>query len=242
MDNIAKNYAQQGIQKSQAATHNIQTFHLSNGAVESLKWLALLAMVVDHVNAVFFSRELGELATVIGRLAMPLFSVVLGYNLARPGADLARCLRRLLLFGALALPAHAYLFAQVGGWWPLNIMLTFAVAVGTLLLLERRDGWGALLVFVGGGGLVEYWWPGVGLVLVSYGIARGGLTPWRLFALAWIVPGLCFVSGSPWALLAFPVIGLASLVAVPLPRLRWAFWWFYPAHLAALVVGAVLIG
>jgi uncharacterized membrane protein len=88
----AETLTQQGIQKCQAALQHKPSFYLRNGTVELLKWFALLAMVVDHVNAVFYARELGAWATVVGRLAMPVFSIVLAYNLARPGADLRRWL------------------------------------------------------------------------------------------------------------------------------------------------------
>ena len=63
---------------------------VSSGAIEALKWLALACMVVDHVNAVFFARELGTWADVIGRVAFPLFAGVFGYNLARPGVGPAQ--------------------------------------------------------------------------------------------------------------------------------------------------------
>lgn len=58
---------------------------ISNGAVESLKWLALVAMTSDHVNKIIFKSQL-PLMSEFGRIAMPLFGMVLAYNLARPEA------------------------------------------------------------------------------------------------------------------------------------------------------------
>lgn len=212
---------------------------LSSGAVEALKWVALLAMVVDHVNAVFYGRELGAWATIIGRVAMPVFSIVLGYNLARPGADLARCLRRLLLFGALSVPAYAYLFAFAGGWWPLNILLTFSVAVGCIELVKQNRGELAVVLFLGGGALVEYWWPGVALVIAAW-VYFSRPQPGTAWALVGAMLGLCVVNFNAWALLALPVVGLAALVDVRVPRLRWVFWWFYPLHLVAIAIVVAL--
>lgn len=67
----------------------------SSGARELLKWIALLAMTGDHVAKVVFGGYVpvvGEL----GRIAFPLFALVMACNLARPGADLRRSIRRLL--------------------------------------------------------------------------------------------------------------------------------------------------
>jgi len=57
---------------------------ISNGALEGLKYLALLFMIGDHVNKYLFNATLPGLFE-LGRLAMPLFGIVMAYNLARPG-------------------------------------------------------------------------------------------------------------------------------------------------------------
>ena len=224
-----------------AVTVPSSRLRLSSGAVESLKWLALLAMLVDHVNAVFFARELGTWATAIGRIAMPLFALVLGYNIGRPGADLARCLRRLLLFGLLALPFHAFLFAQVGGWWPLNIMFTFAVAVGSILLAERGQGIAAAAVFVLGSMLVEYWWPGVALVLIGWAYRVRPSWLGVSSVLGALVLVCAFVNGNAWALLSLPLIAAVAWWSPQVPRAGRFFWWFYPAHLAAIAAVSVVM-
>lgn len=210
---------------------------VSSGAIEALKWIALACMVVDHVNAVFFHRELGLLADVVGRTALPIFAGVFGYNLARPGVDLERVLQRLAVVGVLAIPAHAALFGYVG-LWPLNILLTFAAASWVVLELERGRTALALGVFVFGGALVEYWWPGIALVLACWAAARSprpGLED--LGAVGLSLAGLCvLVNGNAYALLAVPVVALVALLEPQVPRLRRWFLWFYPLHLVALWV------
>lgn len=208
---------------------------LRSGTLEAAKWVALLCMVVDHVNAVFYGRELGEVATVVGRLAMPLFALVIGYNLARPGGDFDAVLRRLALFGMAALPFHAALFALIGGWWPLNILATFAVAVGCISLHRQGAVLLAGLLFVLGGSVVEYWWPGVALVIAAYLRFRPSdpISSWWLFA---ALVGLCLVNGNAWALLAVPLLHGLNRMDLMLPRLRWVFWFFYPIHLAVIYV------
>lgn len=205
---------------------------LGSGAIEAAKWLALACMVVDHVNAALFSRELGEWATVIGRVSFPLFAVVLGLNLGN-GADRVKLMQRLAFFGCLAIPFHSLLFSHLGGWWPLNVLWTFAVAVGVLHAHHLGERVIAAGLFIAGGVLVEYWWPGLVLVLASYGVARRGLS------LAYLVPALlplCLLNGNLWALLAVPVLVFLAIWQPHVPRCGRFFWWFYPVHLAALVI------
>lgn len=208
---------------------------VSSGAIEALKWIALACMVVDHVNAALYGRELGLVADVIGRVAMPLFAGVFGYNLARPGLDIARVLRRLVGFGLLALPVHAALFGWLG-LWPLNILLTFALAAWIILELQAGRTWLAFGAFVAGGFLVEYWWPGIALVLAVWAMSRSQRpTPADLLAVGLSLVALCvLVNHNAYALLAVPIAFVVVQLAPQVPRLRWWFWWFYPVHLAAL--------
>lgn len=212
-----------------------QPVALSSGQVEVLKWVALVAMVVDHVNAVFFARELGEWATVLGRVALPLFAIVLGVNLARPGVDVCKVTRRLVTFGTLAVPAYAHLFGMVG-LWPLNVMFTFAVAVGVVWATERDEPIVAGVLFLCGAALVEYWWPGVALVVGVWGWARNR-HPQGVWPVVLALAGLCLLNGNAWALWAIPVlIAVRSMRLDNVPRLRWVFYAFYPVHLAVIAL------
>ena len=210
----------------------------TNAGLAAVKWLALALMVVDHVDAFAFDRTL-TWAGLLGRLVFPMFAVVIAYNLARPGALVVggmgeRVLMRCLAFGVLALPFHLLLT----GGHALNIMFTFAVAVFVLRLWVDGHHAGAVAAFVLGGACVEYWWPGVGLVLasVAYFRAPGAATAGLVVLLT---GSLAIVNGSHAALWALPVAVLASRLTWPLPRAKWTFWAFYPAHLAAFVVSGV---
>lgn len=216
-----------------------QRTELSSGALEAAKWVALVAMVVDHVDAVFFGRSLGVVAEFVGRLAMPLFSLVLAYNLARPGIDLDRLAWKLAGFGLLATPWFAGLFGGAVWWMPLNILFTFAAAALVLRALDRGQWWWAVLVFLLSGVLVEYAWPGIFFVVAArqrFLAPKGETLVFFVLALA----GLCWWNGNLWALAAVPLLhGLNAWSPVVL-RLRWAFWAFYPAHLAAFWVVTAL--
>lgn len=214
----------------------------STGALSALKWLALAWMTVDHVDAFFYGRELG---TWVGRLVFPLFGFVIAYNLARPtvgAAARARLLWRLLAFAILAVPFHAPLAAVLGGWWPLNIMATFAAAVAIVDLLDRGQRELAALVFLVAGALVEYWWPGLLWILAVWWCYRER-SPSSCVLVLGSIASLALVNGSHWALLTLPLLAIASTWSLELPRLRWAFYAYYPLHLAAFwILGAPGVG
>lgn len=209
---------------------------IPSGGVEALKWFALVAMTGDHINAFFFAREL-PLLTELGRLAMPLFGIVIAYNLARTGVQYTPTLLRLLALGLLAWPGHGYLF---GYGLPLNIMFTFAAAVASLAVWDRSP-FVALTLAVLAGPVVEFAWPGIAIVLTARWYFRTGTADAALAAVA-SVASLWLVNGSHWGLLAVPLVLLVALQAPTMPRAAWAFRFYYPAHLAFFAVAAWVLG
>jgi TraX protein len=217
----------------------IQPFTMSEPSLDAIKWLAIALMVVDHINKFVFKETIHSMFA-LGRVAMPLFVFVLGYNLARPGALQAgvygRVFVRLLVFGVIAVIPHALMNELMWGWWPVNIMFTLSVAVLTAWLLDRGDPAsviGACTVFLLGGALVEFWWPAVGACLFVWAYFR---KPSMLFLVGFVLSlsALYFVNGNFWALGALPVIAAARAWRWPLPRLKWFFYAFYPAHFVVI--------
>lgn len=203
----------------------------SNGTLTALKLLGLALMTLDHWEAFFTGRTVD---TQLGRLVLPIFGWVVGYHLARmDGAGRSRMLRNLAIFGALALPFHAALASHAFGWWPLNIMATFAVLVMIVNALENREGFSAFALFAGGGALVEYAWPGLAFCL-SVWFAYRKPSPWSCF-LPVLGAGLLYIpNGSHVAMYALPILFAAGAFDVRLPRWKWLFYAYYPAHLAAM--------
>lgn len=221
--------------------------NIPNTALTTIKLIGITAMLIDHYNS-FIKSEYSPLLYEIGRLALPLFVFVLGYNLARiPTAKLPKMMLRLLVFGVMATPLYNMLGAGLWYWWPLNILFTLLVAVGTVYLLTvsvpRRlvipVRLAAVLFFAAAGSMVDYFWVGPALVLVI----------WRLFstvstferailygALSVLTVLLCLLNDSLAALLAVPVIFLSIQLCqnAQLPRMKWFFYGFYPGHLLAL--------
>ena len=219
--------------------YTLPRLFVSDGTIEAMKWLALILMTGDHINKYLFNETLPFLFET-GRMAMPLFVFVLAYNLARPGiyksGAYLRIMTRLTIFGLLATPAFIALGGLLDGWWPLNIMFALLVITATLYIIEYRTVGGyvtAAAVFLVGSAFVEFWWPAVlfGLAVWWY-CKKSGLMPLTL-ALASLA-SLWFVNGNLWALAVVPIILLLSRIELRMPRLRWAFYGYYPIHLAAL--------
>ncbi len=222
---------------------------MTSGAREALKWLAVVLMTGDHVAKVFFGGYV-PVVSELGRIAFPIFALVMAYNLAQPGADVGKSVRRLLVWGIVAQPFHAVAF---GYWLPLNVLLSFALAAfGVWCILSRR--WVALvLAVVPAPLLVDYQWAGIVFVLAAWhwfrsrrddlpqagasinGLYFETLADWRDFPFVMVLPWcmLGAYNGNGWAFLALPVFLLGDL-SWTVPRTRWAFYGYYVGHLALL--------
>lgn len=217
---------------------------LSDGAVEGLKWIALMFMTGDHINK-YLLHDAYPLLFILGRIAAPLFCFVLAYNLARPGTlesgVYGRTIGRLIIFAAIATIPYIALGRMMPefiffGWWPLNILATLAVAASCIFFLDRgrtSDG----LMFVGmlviGGALGEFWWPAILLCISVWFYSR---RPGWIGLIIWIVSTAAFVliNKNYWALASLPLIFAARFFTVLIPRTKLFFYVFYPAHLALI--------
>lgn len=206
---------------------------LPSGAREAMKWLALLLMTGDHVAKVAFGGYV-PVVSELGRSAFPLFALVMACNLAQPGADLGKSIRRLLLWGVLAQPVYAWAF---GDWLPVNILLTFALAALAILALARERPWWLLLAAGVTPAFVDYRWAGVWLVILCWIAFRHRLWWLPLPALA----AVCWGSGTAWALLSVPLLLAMMRIRWRVPRTRWLFYVYYVGHLAVLGVYAQVL-
>ncbi|MBH1775560.1 conjugal transfer protein [Stenotrophomonas maltophilia] len=206
---------------------------MTSSAREVLKWLAVVLMTCDHVAKIVYGGYVPGLSEA-GRVAFPLFALVMAYNLAQPGADPVKSVRRLGTWGLIAQPVHALAF---GYWLPLNILLTFALCAAAIYAARQRK-W-VVLAFAATvlTAFVDYQWAGVGFVLLAWlGFHR------RQHCL--LVPAfaaICWFNGNLWALAAIPVALGLSRVAWPVPRGRWAFYGYYVGHLACLGLVALIL-
>lgn len=204
----------------------------SQGSLLALKLSAFLVMLVGHVDWFFFGGQ--GVHQGLGRLVFPVFGVIMAYNMSR--TDPAKLLRvvvpRLLLAGAVAHLPYAYL---TGAQLPLNILFTMAASVACFALVQQRRLGAAVAGVLIFGLLVDYAWFGIaGVVLTAIAFASGH-RGYALLAMVWFAVMLWPVNGNMHALLAVPVLYLASRVDLgDAPRLKWFFWIGYPMHAIVL--------
>lgn len=209
--------------------------------LDAAKWIALAAMVCDHINKYLFNGTLPYMFE-IGRLAMPLFVLVLAFKLA--DADRLthlRVLKRLLAAALIASPIFIALGGLGGGYFPLNILWTLATLVACLYLLAggKTAAETTIGVFVAGmagygaWAFMEFGGPAIWLGVTAFLYARSK----KVFWLAGLIASCasCYlVNGNWWALAAVPAFAASGLIPWRLPRLKWFFYAFYPAHLAVI--------
>ncbi|MFC6838876.1 TraX family protein [Xanthomonas theicola] len=223
---------------------------MTSSARELLKWLALILMTGDHVAKVLGDGYL-PVVSELGRIAFPLFALVLAYNLAQPRADVLKSVRRLLLWGIVAQPVHGLAF---GYWIPVNVLLSFALAATAIWSIQHRR-WTLLgMCALPAPPLVDYQWAGLALVLSAWWLFRWQAvrldalqaTPQdrlrrladhlypriALFGLSFAL--LCWYNGNGWAVPALPLLALLARRHFPVARTRWAFYVYYVGHLAVL--------
>lgn len=213
---------------------------LPDGTLEWLKWLGVLLMTIDHVNKFLLATE-HPWMLYLGRLTMPIFTAVLAYNLARPGALekglYKRTLERLLVFGTMTMPTYIAVGATVeDSFWPLNIMFCLAAIVVCVWLIDLDKAWAAtamIAVFAVAGMLVEYLWFGIGFGIAVWHYSR---RPGWVSAVFLVLTCALLNIGNLlfWSLLALPLLWLAHRVPLRVSRVSLVFYAYYPLHFAAI--------
>lgn len=215
--------------------NNSLTFQ--DGGIEALKWLALASMILDHINKYLFNYSI-DYFFEIGRLAMPLFGFIFAYNMARDKkkklSEYLLVFKRLTLYGLVATPFFISLGGVKYGWWPLNILFTFAIS--TLLMYWLASDFNktmkTVLFFVTfsvGGAIVEFWWPALILIISSWAFFRYRNMIFY-FGIALGLFGLCHINGNYFALLSIPFLISIASIDIRVPRMKRVFYHIYAAQ------------
>ena len=210
-----------------------------------LKVIAMITMTVDHVGMLFFPEMI--LFRIIGRLAFPIYAYMIAEG-CRHTRSLPRYLGSL---GAMAAVCQLVYLIAMGSLYQC-IMVTFSLSVALYMLMRwaaKKGVWAKALVWLSIGGVlfltellpllipntdygIDYGFLGVMLPVVL-ALCRNGKQ--RLWAGA-ILLGLmaAFSWFVQWfALLAIPLLALYNEQRGK-KNLKWLFYGYYPAHLAAL--------
>lgn len=193
-------------------------------------------MVVDHANKYGLERAYPAMEH-LGRIAFPLFALVVAANLRWNTADPQRYFMRLAVWGMASQAVYTWATARTD----LNILITLALGVLLVRTVERlRERWSGggamwLAIVLAATFACDYPLTGALLVLLFH---EWFTRPRPLTALL-IILAVAVLNVS----LVFAPAALASLIVAAViaswepraPRLtRYWFYPFYPAHFAAI--------
>ena len=219
----------------------------TDGQLEGLKWIALGSMFLDHFGRHLLGYGQDTWVFALGRIAFPLFAIVLALNLARRGdraARAARTARRLALWCAISVAPSIWargepMLVNVLATLGLGAALCWAFASAARLTLRL-----AVCVAIAlASSQVEFGLAGVFLIPAIY-LCRTGLQPAAailaallLFATAWLNASFGGLPALIGTLAAVPIAWGVRGLPVSVPRLQLAFYLVYPLHLA--LIGAL---
>ncbi|MBS0297936.1 MAG: hypothetical protein JSR45_16640 [Proteobacteria bacterium] len=213
----------------------------ANDGLEGAKLAAIVLMVVNHVGLAL-PEPWPTSGHLCGRPCLALFAFVLGARLAsRPAGRSGRAAVRLLLWGAVA--QVPYLLLVGGVALRLDVLFTLALGAGGVWLMQTGRAW-ALIPLGAVAALANPWLDGGGLgaaaVVASAALLQRDRPVMGVLAAAACVAASNLIAApdrllAAAAVFAGPAIWLAARRLPPPPRLPgWAFYAFYPAHLAVI--------
>lgn len=119
-------------------------FNLSPGAIDIIKVVALIAMIIDHGNSLFLRTPRPEIYA-LGRMAFPLFTFIWALNVLKHPERLQHRANRMWMWALLTQPVFVLAFHAQYPWYALNILFVFA-GVTQLLALMRGGKAGNSLI------------------------------------------------------------------------------------------------
>ncbi|MDR1599042.1 MAG: conjugal transfer protein TraX [Oscillospiraceae bacterium] len=225
-----------------------------NENTDTLKWIAMVTMIIDHAAAIFFPREYW--LRMIGRVSFPLFCWCLVV-----GADYTRNIGvyALRLLGLAVISQPAFMVALNHGLWDFNIFVTLLLGLIGIAGIQRGHFEAPALALAASCFFrMDYGFRGVACILVMYALRRNPAllaVGFTLFCAAWglgasynapFYPALRYWGGASMVVgrLLGSQVRMQSLAVLALPliliptRRRRGTWgggkWLYlvyPAHL-----------
>ena len=108
---------------------------LESKQIEFLKWIAILTMVIDHISFIYQTHILKdpylaiEIRSTIGRIAFPLFSLILVHNFLYFTKNKKKYFKNLFILGLLSQPIFMIFFETTN---TLNIFITLLLGLLTI--------------------------------------------------------------------------------------------------------------
>jgi len=223
-----------------------------------LKLIAVITMVIDNTGLICFPDQ--EIFRMIGRVAFPIFAwgIANGY---RHTSSVKKYLYRLLILAAVSQIPYSLILGTVYGTpWRMNIFVTLAMGLLTIVVYERfrTDKVVQILSMLGMmalGFLFPTGYGIYGLVMIllfhmTYGKAYAMILWQSMWMFVVIELAQEYSHLFPYGVLRYlslpSAIQYYSLATLPLIALhsnnigynkhKWWFYWFYPVHLGVLYI------
>lgn len=226
---------------------------------ELLRTLAMVTMLIDHVGCTMFPRLL--VLRYIGRLAFPIFAFLIAEGAEKTCHPGKYALRLLIAAAISEVPFDLMITGRVWDPGHQNVMITLLLGLLAIYALKYSQGMGPSVL--GAGVLAAFFCTCTAQVLkTDYG-AFGVLTC-LAFWLLWhrkfgpvlsaaAFTALCFwrmkacIPGTPipielLGVLSVPVMAVYNGKRLTKNKLtQWAFYAYYPVHMAALVAVRMML-
>lgn len=188
---------------------------LNPAALDAVKIVALLSMLVDHTNTLFLAKP-EPLLYALGRMAFPLFTLIWAMNVFNNPARLQQRANRLWGWACLTQPAFTLAFHHQMPSYALNILFVFA-GVTQLLALHYRLGSSG--IFYGGIILAVLVIP---LTPGSYGLLGLLLAASLVLVFSPSAPGWRHAGTAVAVIALFCLNGMTHLISSPVDTLLFA--------------------
>ncbi len=190
----------------------LQEFPRQGAALDTVKLVACLLMVVDHINLIFL--DLHPVLWLLGRMVFPLFCFIVAVHVLR-GIEPKRYLLKLLPFAVLSQIPYVWMLWDVifsGNPAAIVLNVIFTLGIGGVLATlfrDKKNVFVGLCLFVALIGelfmpstIFEFGLFGLLLPLVTVRLLQGSVNGFNLMAVL-ICLGLCNVQLDGSILLSF---------------------------------------
>jgi hypothetical protein len=221
-----------------------RSLFFTDGQLETLKWVALASMFLDHFGRHLLGYGQETWVFALGRIAFPLFALVLGCNLAREGDQpvrAARTARRLAIWCAVSVLPSIWARGE-----PMVVNVLGTLGLGAIvcwsLASQAALPWRVAVCVAAAvaSNHVEFGLMGVFLIPAVYmafgGWPReGGVLAALLFVTtAWFNGSFGGAPAFAGTLGALAIAVLVRQLPLVVPRVGRLFYVIYPSHLALI--------
>lgn len=222
----------------------------ADGQLEALKWIALASMFLDHFGRHLIGYGQDTWVFALGRIAFPLFSVVLALNLSREGDRAARAARTAVRLGIWCAVAVLPSIWARGEPMMVNVLGTLGLGAALCWVIASPGPMAPRLAVAFAVAVASRW--------VEFGLAGVFMIPaiylWcterkpeaaALAAVLYLMTAWFNASFGDWPALLGTLSGVliawgVRQLPLEVPRLKLAFYLVYPVHLA--LIGALKSG